>query len=80
MSGDTQMIAEFAGIETAKMLLQYFDGLGLTIQKVKHMDSLLVKYLRVKYPGENYGKKDILRISKEIERSPRETVKLLRMR
>jgi len=77
LAGDTYMIAELAGLDTAKRLLTYCDGLVLTIQRVKNIDRLLIKYLKNKYTEDNYSKRDVLKIAKDINRSPRETQRLL---
>lgn len=80
MIGDTRMIAEIVGIDVARALMNHFDGLSLSIQKVKYMDKLLVRHLRIKYPCAEYSKRELLKISKEIQRNPRETKRLMKMR
>ncbi|GAB1371178.1 hypothetical protein MASR1M45_12400 [Candidatus Kapaibacterium sp.] len=80
LSGDTLMIAELVGVDTAKLLLQYFDGLTLTIQRVKYMDGLILKYLKEKYPDRKFTKREIIKIAKDINRSPRDTSRLMKMR
>ncbi|MBX3045151.1 MAG: hypothetical protein KIT33_15360 [Candidatus Kapabacteria bacterium] len=80
LSGDTKMIAEAAGMDITKLLLMHFDGISLSIQKIKNMEGLLVRYLRKKYPAEKYSKRERIKIAQEINRPPRDIPRLLSMR
>jgi hypothetical protein len=80
LTGDTAMIAEETGIANIQILLRHFDGLTFTLQRVRSMEPLLVRYLKDKYPDVPYSKNDIRRIARTIGRSPRETYRLMKER
>ncbi|MBX3044890.1 MAG: hypothetical protein KIT33_15550 [Candidatus Kapabacteria bacterium] len=80
LSGDTKLIADIAGLDVARRLLLHFDSLPLSIQSIKNMNSLIIRYLSERYTAVNFTKREILKISQEIGRNPRETRRLLKQR
>lgn len=80
LTGDTRMIADECGIELVNLLLRHFDGLTFTVQRVKFMDPLLVRYLAHKYPDRQYSKSEMRKIARSIDRAPRETYRLMKER
>lgn len=80
LTGDTGMLADAVGIDAVKLLLQHFDGLTFTVQRVKFMEPLLIRYLAAKYPDRQYSKREMLKISRSIGRAPRETHRLMKER
>lgn len=78
LNGDTLILAELTGLDIVKKLLLNCDGLTFSLQRVRNMEGLLLRYLKKKYPSKYYSKSEIINISKEIERPYRETIRLLK--
>jgi hypothetical protein len=45
LTPDLKMLNDVCGMETVKVLLQNFNGLGFYIPKISHLDSLVEKYM-----------------------------------
>jgi hypothetical protein len=79
LTGDTRLIAELADMEVVKkLLLSECAGMRLTIQQIRYCDAAVLRYLNDKFPAKNYTKKELLKISKELDRPYNHLVKLLK--
>lgn len=78
LTGDVQILAELTDLETVKKILLKCDGLSFNIQRVRNIEPVLLRYLSINYPARFYSKKEIISISKEIDRPYRETSRLLK--